>query len=603
MPCTPEYMEEILRPVKEVTRWDLEGLVRMYSDEELVELWNEIRHSMRRYLRECSYSTSEKLDKYYRGLFQLAQLLIAASFRSRGIDRPGITDRFRDEEYEVILDFEKYKIFDGLDIDEIVEYIERREGRVYEFIKEYYSKQYNALDRAWGHLLRDMMTVIEKRYQKRREKMENAAIAYIRKRGILGSIFEIEEAVKKAMEAGEVRRQAVESIGEIAGAEDKLGSRLEELLSKAEEALKGAVDKGEYSRLIGEYEELRDAISTYAEKLKGILGKLGVKYEELSRLQFRGSAKEIVEAEINALSSIINELQAKLSEYEGLLKGIEAEKEALEKRVVELEKVLSGAEEGPVVTIGDVCGLLETYLSRVWSKASKDLGIYSPLEDRTIKIGSWSEKSIVGGTRCNRGLILVKKKGIIGKHRHIVIEVASIVHWDNLENKGYDNVRAGLSEILSLLSRRIPATLSENYYHILIIASPTGFTSRALEIVSGEYYRRFSLKNITLYLVDLLSVRLYYNEMDKASRQNSWIAEPEYEHEIIKRIIDYVLSDEALFEANKNGPPPYLPVSYIEARTGKPGDMVRVALEKLSSMGKGRVARLSTGDIVFIYRL
>ena len=601
--CSPEYMEELLRPVKEVTRWDLEGLIRMYSDDELVELWNEIRSSFRRYLRECSHVANDKLDKHFRGLYQLAQLLIASAFRSRGIDKPGITDRFRDEEYEIILDFEKYKIFDGLDVREIVEYIERREGRVYEFIKEYYAKQYNALDRAWGHLLRDMMSVIEKRYQKRREKMEQATIEYIRRKGLLGTIFEIEETIKKAVETGELRREAVKDVAEIIDSEKVIEEEIEALREEARNALATYRYPGDYTGILDKYSKLENTIRGFADRLKGLLERLGVKYNELVGFEVSGSAKEIIDAEINALSSLIGNLQCKLREYEGLLKAMEAEREALRSRVEELEKILSGAEEGPVVTREEACSLIESYLSRVWSKVSRDIVVYNPVDDRKVKIGSWSDRGFVGGDLCNTGLVFTKKKGIIGKRKHVVVEVRAFAHWEVLREKGYDSNRVGLGEVLDIVSDRIGNAVSEDYYHVLVLASPTGFTSKALEFVSGEYHRRFALRNLTLYLVDLLTGRVHYNRLDEASNNNVWIAEPEYEHEAIKKIIDYVLSEEALIEANRRGPPPHLPIDYIVEATHEPRERVRIALERLSCMGRGRVTRLRTGDTVFIYKI
>ncbi len=605
MECSASYIEELKRSVEEVKRWDIETLTRLYSDDELVELWNDIRRNLRIYLRNCSNRVDPDIDSFIRGEFQFAQLLIATAFKQRGVEKPGITDRFRDEEYEVIMDFEKYKIFDKLDIDRIVEYIERREGKVYEFIREYYSKQYNALDRAWGHLLGSMMEVIENRYMDRRKKMEEAVLEYIRRRGLEATLFEIEEVVKKAVEVGRLRREFIEREELLRGFEERVMDEISRLRSEVAGVIEGlrsgrSVDVEE---VVKRYEEVEKDIHRYASMLRELLKRLGVEKEELERMGLTSSTREVVDAEIHLLSSMIDSIEKRLREYDGLVKSLEVEKEALRNRVVELEKVLSGVEEGAVVTIDEARGLVESYLSRLYSRLRDRVEIYNPVEDRVVRISGWDVRDLYSGGVCSNRLLFVKRKGLIGRRDYVVVEAYAIVHEDTLASKGFDAEKAGLGEVLSIISSRIHYILSSDHYHILVIASPTGFSSKALEfITSGEYYKRFALKNLSIYLVDLLEGRLYYNEVDETTVRNKDFVELEYPWESIKRVVDYMVSEEAILEANRRGPPPYLPIDYIVEKTGVSRQLVRVALERLASSGRGRVSRLSSGKTVFIYR-
>jgi len=504
----------------------------------------------------------------------------------------------------LIMDFEEYKMFDRLTVDQIVEFINRREGKVYELVKEYYEKQYNVLDKSWGQLLGDMTAAVERRYRARREKIEQAVLEYIKRIGLIRTLMEIEEAVKKAIEAGEARREASKELKSVEELESKVAREIESLREAIRSAL-SAEREAEYEELLKRLSEEENRVKSIHDKLRGILAKLEDKQKEMQDLsaRVRGDGKELVDAEIDALSNYIEKLLSKIREYEALINSMNAEKEALQSRLKELEESIRGVEEGHLISLDETCALISSYLMRVWTKIGGEVEIYNPVAGSKERVKSWSVKKFVEEPVCgNAGLVAGLEKGLLSKRKRVVLEVSVIADWDEFKRKGYHSKPVDVGRVATLVSDRLREAISENYYHILVVASPTGFTRKAVEYVTGEYYKRFSSTNLTVYLLDLAMGRLYYNDMDQGAVLNKYIVEPEYLAEMIDRVVKFVESDTALQEASKRGLPPHLSLKYISQATGVSIDVVRLAIEYLCEKRKGKVARIGD-EIVFIYEL
>jgi len=600
-----EDTESLLKFARMINRSDLEELARLHSHDKLIEFWRRIEQDRKTYLEECSPNMPLVIDRIIRGEFQLALLLIATALKMKELEVPGITDRFKEDEYRLIMDFEQYKMFDRLTVDEIVEFIERREGKVYELVKEYYEKQYNALDKSWGPLLRDMTAAIESRYRDRRRKLEQAAIKYIEKRGLIGTLMEIEEVVKKAVEIGEARREASKEIKSIEELEAKIAEEIESLREVVKSTLR-AEREARYEELLKRLSEEEDKVRSLHSKLREILAKLEGKQKEMQDLgaRVRGDSRELVDAEIDALNSYIEKLLSKIKEYEALINSMNAEKEALQSRLKELEESIRGVEEGHLISLDETCALISTYVMRVWTKIGSEVEIYNPITGSKERIKSWTVKKLIEEPVCgNAGLIASLEKGLLRKHKVVELEVRVIADWDEFKRKGYHSKPVDVGRIATLVSDRLRDAVSENYYHILVVASPTGFTRKAIEYVTGEYYKRFSSTNLTVYLLDLATGKLYYNDMDQGAASNKYIVEPEYLAEMIDRVVKFLESDTALKEASKKrGLPPHLSLKYISQATGVSIDVVRRAVEYLVEKRKGKIARIDD-ELVFIYEL
>ena len=634
--CDPK---KYTRVVEMVLREDLESLSRTFSEEERVELWNEIRSAWKKYLMECSPSIPKDMDKIIRGKFRFAQLLLAATFKFNNEGYENITRMFREEEYEILRDFEEYKIFDNLSVDDIVEFIRRREGKVYELVKKYYEKQYNMLDRSWGNLIGDLAYVFNIRYKDRRKKIEDAVIEYVRRHGLTTTVSEIEDAIRKILEAGELRRKIEEEVRKNTEAELKFleaklrfleeeRDRLSEKLRKIEElyvmeSLSRAELEDELEKLRHEKEELLRSHKALEEKLRvaeeelvKAKRELQAKEEELARLTQEYSTNrgivEALQAEVEALRNTIKELSSKAEEYRRLLDRISAEKEKIESRLLEVEAALRGESEGHLVTSEEARGFEELLIRRIAFKVGgKGATIYDPLKGTRRRIDKWDEilyYDLAGphakqGLPRGKGVMFVKKRGLVLKKKDLVVEAVTLVHHEAYEEKGWDTRPVSLAEVLDLLSSRIDEAEKGNYYHLLIISSPTGFTKKALEYIGGkEFHRNFVARHVTVYLVDPLTGAITRNPADKAAEENEELARLELPEERVKKVVDYLLSREAYSRAVQTSPAtPFIRLDQIIDATREEPEIIRYALSRLEEQGYGKVKRTPSGIIAFFY--
>ncbi|MCD6301640.1 MAG: hypothetical protein J7L82_06180 [Staphylothermus sp.] len=629
-------IDRILEPAEVVLQEDLESLRRTYSEEERIEFWNMIRSAYKNFILKCSTKLPRDIVKIIKGRYRLAMLLLAASFKLNGEDQESIIKMFKPEEYQLLLDFEEFKIFDNIDVDTIVEFIKRREGRVYELVKKYYERQYNALDEHWGPLMGDLIRAIEERYKARRKKIEEAVVRYVRRYGLIETVSEIEETIKKILETGEfkkkleneLRKKILEEyridemkekialleeerqklLNTLRQIEDSAVSSISEIKSLAVELEKARQEK---ERLMKKYEEVATRLSLVERELEDARKKLREKEEELNKLieKYRDNAGavEALNAEAETLRSLVSKLTSEVEEYRRMLNAVNQQKQFLEERLNEVEAALRGEIEGRLITSEEAAALAEAYLRRISYKASPPKGgvtIHDPRNDKKIIVKEWDERTIYTSSTDSpvktKGLILVKKKGLVFKKRNIVLETIVKLHDEPYSAKNYDTKPVTLAEVVELLEKKIHEVEEENYYKILVIASPTGFTKKAIEYVAGEdLYKTFVSKNITLYLVDLITGEVYMNKADPVAINNAYIVKPELPEETIKKVMDYVISEDAVIKAAALSPAePMILASDIADATGiRDPVVIRTALMRLEKNGWGRVIYVKDRDI------
>ncbi len=616
--CNPD---EYLVNAELVLREDLEGLMRTYSTEERVELWNKVREDWKRYLIECSPQLPRDVDRLCRGKFRFAQLMLAATFKFRGEGFSDVVNMFRDEEYEILRDFEEFKVLDRLSIEEIVEFIRRREGRVYEVIRKYYDRQYNMLDRSWGRLIGDLALIINSRYRERRRKIEEAVMEYARRYGVSTLVSEVEEAVRKAVEAGRLRERVLVSVSKALKplSSDELSRELEgvrELRIRAVKEVERLWGRPEgvkelepvRKELISRYEGIEELIADARRELEEAIKELSGKEGELLKLisRYGGEAAEVLKAEAELIKDSIRRLKARINEYESLINRLRAERDALELRLKELEDAVKGVSGGHLVSIDEARAFEELVIRRFKAKALSELRIYSPVKGGWLRVKGWDEVihySLFGDypPPNGRSLKLVRRSGIL-RRREVVLEVINALRAGRLVSEGWDSRPLGLAELLDLVSVRSDEAEGSGYYHVLIISSPTGFTGRVKEYVRGGFGRSFTSKNLTLYLLDPVTGELVFNDGDQAAVRNRWVASLELPGERVERVKKYVLSRDTCSSALKESPAaPFILVEDVVKATGEELWVVRRALSELEEAGYGKVLRSASGATAFFY--
>ena len=581
-------LEDLLRPVRIVLNEDLETL-RRYPVEDRLKMFNMLQEAYKKCIVECAdFGLNERIEQHIRGLFFLAQLLLAASFKVNNENFPEITGRFREEEYNIIFDLEELKKIDLLDVDEIVEFIERKEGKVYEIVKKYYDRQYYLLDMPWGRLMGPLALALNERYKRRRKKIEEAVIQYIKKRPLTIFISEIENAIAKALEARREREEA-----------EKLAARFEEELERIE-ALAEPAAGGESEEELEAVEEaltkarnLKDIVARL-EKIRGIIAQKEKELRVLAeRYKNAEAAEEVLRAEAAQLRSQLEAVTGKLREYEELVRSLEAERDVLKERLEQLKESIEGRGEGNLVSAAEASALEESLVQRVLRKASDEVWIYDPRRGERVRV-VWDKKAFYHAADSGRprgeGVQLYSTRGVIRKRLDLVLDAATLVHLEAYREKGFDNKPVGLGELLDHLEPRLRRASEDNYYSLIIVSSPTGFTEKAIQYITGGMIPGLAPASATVYLVDPIRGELYYNGDDPAATANKSFAEPWLDEEKIGRALRYLKSQEAMEKAVKNSPvSPFLLSEEVAEATGLDLETVRRAFYELEKSGTGRV--------------
>ncbi len=578
-------LEEVTRPATIILNMDLETLARSFSEQERLGFYNELVSAYKRFLIECMPRLDQQTARLVQGRFELAKLLLAASFRLNGEDYPEITGQFSDEEYELLFDLEELKILDYLSVDEIVEMIKRREGRVYEVAKRYYARQYKLLDREWNRLKGPLALAMEERYRERRHKIEEAVNRYTRERGLLAVVDEIEEAAK-----------SIANALNIASAAKRKAAKLLAIAARLD--LDSSAPRGEAEKLVEDLEDEARRLESYSERIK----------HAISSPQTPKPLKRMFEAQLRVIERTLGSIRSLLDKAKGLL----ASREQVEAGISEAVEEPGG--EGRRISREEAWALEEALVQRLLSRIGSEARVFDPRRGRWRSV-KWSERLIYsigseasmysGGLESGpsgKGLRLEAKRGLLSKRTDVVVEAVSLLHLDAYRSRGYDSRPVGLEELMGFLEPRLRDAVEGDEYHLILVSSPTGFTGEAIRYVEGGgRYLSLASRNATVYLLDPVEGRLYYDRHSEAARANRSLIEPWRRSEDLEAVRRYVLSGEAYDRAVRNNAvAPYLSLEEIVEATGVDPGAVRAALEMLSSEGRGRVDVVD-GRTLWIY--
>lgn len=559
MSCKAETVIERFRIVEGIARRDIEELQRLWSPEERLDVWNRLRSLSKWYLLECSPHLPREADRYYNGLLKLAQLKVAASFRREG-SYPDIVKGFTEEEYDVVESFEAMKILDGLEVEDIVRLIERREGRIYQVVKDYYEKQFHMLERSWAPLIGDLAYVIEKLYGRRREKIEEAVIEYVRRKGLSQAILEIEEAVARIREAEEGRLEGERLVDEYR----RSRGSLEELIAR------------------GRVAEAEEVLKSLESRMREVESKLERVIESLEAS--RGALREALEAESSAVRRELERLRGEREKLERLSAALEIERE-------KLRRAVRGESKGHASTMSEVKALIAGLSEKVRARLESGVEVLDARRYRRVRLRGWAQEPLREelGDVVAEGYRFVKYEGVIFRRPRVQVEVAVLYRKSRMESGGVDYEAIGLGPVADMVKSR----LGSEGYVIMVLASPTGFDEAARSFVEGGRIPPIASRIVTVYLVDPVEQRLYYNRGDEAARANAGIAGPLLEEEEVEKVLAWLVSEEARKRALRASPVrPFLLASEVAEILGVGEGSVVEAFKRLESQGRARVVEV-----------
>jgi hypothetical protein len=143
----------------------------------------------------------------------------------------------------------------------------------------------------------------------------------------------------------------------------------------------------------------------------------------------------------------------------------------------------------------------------------------------------------------SRYVVAEKRYKLFGKEEtKVIIEASVLGHLLDYAENGFDTRSVTLSELLSVLSRYIESAELGNYFHVLGIASVTGFDGKVLgHINSNDFHKNFVNRYVSLCLVDLETGEVFHNESDERIKAYIDLFKPVFDEEKIRAIKEYVV--------------------------------------------------------------
>ena len=572
---------------------DLEKLRRI--DEHIRrQWWDEVRRVEAEYFKK--YVPEGETSEYLEANISMSKLKLVVSFLDNGEQCP--KHSFKGDEIAFMRGFEELAVIGRLSVDELVDYFKRVRGKERGLVKiafDAVNRGYKVMDEIVrrSDIPGDLANAFKRVYGERVKKIEETAKRYIEKYGII----QLEEDISSILDESEKeRKEIIESLNQsLSDLEARLKERekvikekerLEEKLRSLEReiALKEAEKEALSSKLSEfeaakrdaweRYEELKRAWSKSIEEIEERRRALDARERELKRAaerlraELKDTVRQAFEAELRNINTLREELARKEEKLKSERASLEYERREVEERLEELKAILEGGEVKRFVT-SDVAKILEmNYIGRFDIKMNElPKTIYDPIERKERKINRWSYRykfddadkilnlntlkidyeEIMGKLPLNlrsRYVVAEKKYKVFGREEtKLIIEASVLGHLLDYGENGFDTRSVTLSELLSVLTGYIDSAELGNYFHVLGIASVTGFDKKVFEHVnSEEFHKNFVSRYVSLCLVDLETGEIFYNESDERIKAYIDLFKPVFDEEKVRAIREYVVN-------------------------------------------------------------
>jgi len=633
-----EELSKLVSYIDRISNRDLVELSKIPVSE-IIRDAHEIFDHIKWFERECHGRLPRSIYNHVLGELKFALLKLSTSLEDKIGEKKSeneftnlIIDYFTSDEKNTLREFERFSKLDPnvTSPQVLADIITAGKGEIYVLIKEAVGKEYVDLGRVlktWESKLNirnDLARVFMNRYMSRfRNIVESVKLLLDQQPAWLKRFFKEYEDILldsvNAMGRFEEEYNRIFSF-ELGRLEEKLKNLDEERKSLQSEISKiltspeiGVGEKRIQSNILSKMQDLwkryDDAVNLFEAKIKRL--------EALRQsLEEKRKGLENLRSEISPDSALndlvkleIDNLMKTLDEYESKIRDYESEKE----RLRELESLIKGEVKGYLISreMGDLYS--EMLISRARHLLSKEgISLYNPIKNRNVTVNRWNTieryESILQtplGPLKVSGITFSKMRGMIFKTPDIIVEYVTLLHYEPLESMGYDAKPVDISEFLSILKARIREAEKGQYYHIIVMSSPTGFSSTLINHIGGEtFWKNFTSKHVTIYLLNIVDGKIYYNAGDQGANSNKIIANIELPEEKIEKVKRYLLSEEARVDAIARGPSPTvksLSIEQIAEATGvQDKTTLRRALGILESKGAGKVKVIGE-EIVFIF--
>lgn len=641
-----DCLDNVLKPIKRIERKGLQDL--LYEDEEkLVEFWNKVEVARDFFEDNDSCGADASMHKEIESRIALARLKLGTSLNNNG-SYPNITKRFNETElglYEII---EEFRFFDDYSIEEIKDRIGRQEGKVYEMVKNYSAKMESNKDHIFENpeIKPGIAIAIKNLLKERTGKIQDGVIEYVRLYGIVRTVDEVESAVTKVIESEQKRgvistevqekldrlEDELEEARRAASMKDELDNKLVEM---ERQLMQKDFEKDLFKNKIDAIENEKQGILDSYSSMDGILGnriaEVEAKRKELEenekemhdlRNRMEGELKDendrIIQEELNKIEQMKSDIQSQVNSIENEKQSLKFQKEEIDEKFNEIKKAVEGGDSGNRFVPKDLAKLYEMdHIGRFDMKMHElPLSITNPINNKTYKIKSWDgnhskmdEKDKIYDTfKDNMSIseietqvpLNVRSRYVIGERRFklfgkkeptTIIESMVFNHWKEYANNGFDTRPVILSELNGILVRLINNAERGKYFHVIAIASPTGWDGRIKTYIkSDDFAKNYVSRYISICLIDNESGEMIHNEADGRIKDYIHLFEPEFDSEKVIKCKEHIKKEHEYDD--------HIVIDDIVKESGFEMPLVKKAFHELESEGYGKIISVKGVGIV-----
>jgi predicted nucleic acid-binding Zn-ribbon protein len=530
--------------------------------ESRIQIYNELKKNRSYYENNCIKGLSFDEKNLRLGFFDLAMIRVASSLKDCNDSIAArISKDFTDDEYTAFLKIDEYLLLDYIKDTEIASALFNKTGKIYDIIKKWYDEEmyeYEKLLEPGEYKIRQTLGVaLRHEYKNRFEKITSGIKEYFSKDpGAPRQLFnEYENVIRKQYETEIERRKIEENIRKIAEEKiDELEKEIEKLREEKEKIDKYLDNYGVKGVTLED--KIKNMITFLEGKVKELIEQKKILESQKAELEnyvikLKNESKAVIESEIRRYEDTIRELTEKIQNYQNAVSKLQIENLELQEKINEYKNI---SESSIAISNTEARMMEENFIGRFEMKMNTvPRKFFDPIRKGEINIDKTSDYIIERSDEINSLNInpkeqrlyprntevtyIIRKRRLLKDDLSIIIKAKFLSHIENYVKKLADDKTISLADILEYLDKSIDAARQGKVFHVIGIASPTGFDKKVKEYISSDDFKKnFTDYYLSVCLIDLLSGELIYNKLD--NRINSYID-----------IFEQELETEKIFEA------------------------------------------------------
>ena len=302
----------------------------------------------------------------------------------------------------------------------------------------------------------------------------------------------------------------------------------------------------EFSNVLSDLETQRDRLDS---KIDEIEAKQQQATQEAARIateattdksaELLAQAKKELQEELANIQAEVDQLEREREKRSSGTQRLEEKYEKVSERIENLETSVSPDENTDTVDTvrSEDARLFELdYIGRIKSSLKNTDSVILPEGDTfDIPRGYWNNKSHISqdddrdkvkswlGEEANISSYPIgrsikgsfRESNYLASSDELIIKATVIAHLEAYAKNGYDKTAAGVSDLLNSINETIDETSQAGVPYIIAAASPTGWTDDVIQKVEQATFSRTRFgDNVSVYLIDLLEDKIYYDRAD-----------------------------------------------------------------------------------------